>query len=52
VSDVQLTQETPEQAARFALNIYEAVRREGRRTTGEMFLAALSMAGYKVVADE
>jgi hypothetical protein len=49
MSKVKLSQETPQEAARYALNIYEANRRYGIRTSGDMFMYALTSAGYQIV---
>lgn len=52
MSDIKLTQETPEQAARYALNIEQSNRRAGIQTSGDMHVYALLSAGYRLVEVE
>lgn len=48
MSGINLNQATPEQAARYALNVYNSNNRAGVRTTGEMFIAALEAVGWTI----
>lgn len=52
MSGINLNQETPEQAARFALNVYNSNNRAGVSTTGEMFMAALEAVGWTIAPKE